>query len=276
MIFNIKEENWRKIGVYCITNLVNNKIYIGSTTTNFRHRYLQYKSGFLRKLDNQPVLYKAFRKYGFENFSFNIVCITSKEEAIVMEQFYIDKGVDYNSCLIAGSLQGLKHSLDSKTRTVTGAFHHSAKKIYQFDLNGNFVKEWGSVIDALKSLNKTKTGSSHITQCCIGNTVSAFGYKWSFTKTLINRIDKRSLPITEQKRSNMSKPRKKEGFKVKGLLSTNLNTGKNSKFDTIKQASEELLISENSIRNNLTKRSKAIKSKLNNNKYIFKWDIDTT
>lgn len=43
MIFNVKEEDCRKIGVYSITNNINNKLYVGSTTTNFKHRYLQYK-----------------------------------------------------------------------------------------------------------------------------------------------------------------------------------------------------------------------------------------
>ena len=65
MVFKVEKEHWRKIGVYCITNNINNKIYIGSTTTNFRHRFLQYRSGFIRKLDNQPILYRAFNKYGF-------------------------------------------------------------------------------------------------------------------------------------------------------------------------------------------------------------------
>lgn len=191
MIFNVKEEDCRKIGVYSITNNINNKFYVGSTTTNFKHRYLQYKSGFLRKLDNQPVLYRAFRKYGFDNFTFEILCITDKENALTMEQFYINKGVDYNSCLIAGSLSGFKHSDDSKTRTVNGGNHHCAKHIFQFTLDGIFIKEHLSIIEALKSIGKTKNGSSHLTQCCIGNTNSAFGFKWSFNNKVLNRLDKR-------------------------------------------------------------------------------------
>ena len=200
MIFKVENNNWRKIGVYCITNIINNKIYIGSTTTNFRHRYLQYCSGFKKELNNQPILYRAFRKYGFENFIFEIVCITTIENSLIMEQFYIDKGTDYNSCLIAGSLQGLKHSINSKTRTIKGGLHHCAKPIYQFTLDGEFIKKHESLIDAIKEIGKTKKGSSHLTQACIGKTYSAFGYRWSFDEALIvrdNRLGKHKIQITK-------------------------------------------------------------------------------
>lgn len=187
MVFNVVKENWRKTGVYCITNCINSKIYIGSTSVNFRHRYLQYQSGFKRNLDNQPILYRAFRKYGIDNFKFEVVSICSKEDCIITEQFYINKGTDYNSCLMAGSLLGFKHSVTSKTKTMVGGLHHCAKPIYQFNLTGELIKKHTSIIDALKAIYKTKNGSSHITQCCTGRVYSAFGYRWSFNDILINR-----------------------------------------------------------------------------------------
>ena len=187
MIFNIKEEDCRKIGVYSITNNINNKLYVGSTTTNFKHRYMQYKSGFLRKLDNQPVLYRAFRKYGFENFTFEILCITDKENALTMEQFYINKGVDYNSCLIAGSLAGFRHPYNSKTRMVRGGEHHCAIGIDMYSLEGEYIKSFDSITDAQESTNiKSK---SNISQCCKGKVFSAGGFRFSLKgKNLNNRI----------------------------------------------------------------------------------------
>lgn len=201
MLFEVENSDWRKTGVYCITNIVNNKIYIGSTSTNFRHRYLQYKSGFKRELDNQPVLYKAFKKYGFENFKFEILSICSKEDCIVTEQLYINKGTDYNSCLIAGSLLGFKHKKDSKTRTVIGGLHHTAKKVYQFTIDGEYIQEYGSIVDALKALNKSKKGSSHITEVCLGTLYSSFGFRWSFSKKLFvreNRLGKHKIRVLKE------------------------------------------------------------------------------
>lgn len=177
MEFKIEKENWRKIGVYCITNIINNKIYIGSTTTNFRHRYLQYCSAFKRKLKNQPILYRAFRKYGFENFKFELLCLCEKENALIMEQFYIDKGVDYNSCLIAGNLAGLKHSENSKTRTVVKGEHHSVIAVDMYSIEGKFIESFSSIIEAQEKIHiKSK---SNISQCCNGKVFSAGGYRWT-------------------------------------------------------------------------------------------------
>ena len=205
MLFKVEKSNWRKIGVYCITNLINKKIYIGSTTTNFRHRYLQYKSGFIRKLDNQPILYRAFRKYGFENFSFELICITSKENTLVMEQFYIDKGTDYNSCLIAGSLEGFKHPENSKTRTVVGGKHHSSKAVTKYDKKGNFIKTYASIIEACEDNNiKSK---SNIIQCCKGKVFTAGGFRWSYRNEKLvsrpNRKGKHKIKVFNESEENI-------------------------------------------------------------------------
>lgn len=187
MKLNIEKEDWTKTGVYKITNLINNKFYIGSTSNSFYNRYHQHISDY--KLDKKSIkiLYRAFDKYGFENFEFTILHICEKEECIKYEQQYIDLGTDYNCCPTAGSMLGYKHPEDSKTKTQIGELHHCAKKLYQFNKDGSFIKEYGSIIDALKELNKDKSGTSHITQCCLGEVYSAFGFRWSFAPELINR-----------------------------------------------------------------------------------------
>ena len=184
MIFTVNKEDERKTGVYCITNTINNKIYVGSTSANFRHRFLQYRSGFKRKLDNQPVLYRAFNKYGFDNFKFEVLCICSKEDCIKMEQFYIDKGVDYNCCLVAGSLLGLKHSKNSKTRTIIRGDHHDAVAVDKYSKTGKFISTYTSITGACEENNiKSK---SNIVCSCIGNVYSAGGFRWAYKGEKLN------------------------------------------------------------------------------------------
>ena len=142
-------------------------------------------------------MYKAFRKYGFENFTFEILCITDKENVLVMEQFYINKGVDYNSCLIAGSLSGFRHSEDSKTRTIIKGEHHSAKKVDMYSLQGDFIKTFDSILEAQE---ETKIKSkSNITQCCKGKVFSAGGFRWALygkeLKQRPNRLGKHKVAI---------------------------------------------------------------------------------
>lgn len=146
MEFKISKEDKNKTGVYCITNNINNKIYIGSTSTSFYSRYHQHKSDYLIGKKEIRILYRAFDKYGIDNFKFEIVAITAKEDCIKMEQFYIDKGVDYNCAMIAGSLLGLKHHANAKTRTVIGSKHHCAKKVFQFTLDSKKVNEFLTTI----------------------------------------------------------------------------------------------------------------------------------
>ena len=76
--------------IYKITNLVNGKIYIGQTihTLEWRKRkHLQCA----RKGENTN-LYKAIRKYGEDNFIFEVVCTTqNRDELNDLERYYIAK-----------------------------------------------------------------------------------------------------------------------------------------------------------------------------------------
>lgn len=59
-------------GIYKITNNVNGKCYIGQSI-DIEKRFSQHKSGNYRKLHINKRLYKAFEKYGINNFSFDII-----------------------------------------------------------------------------------------------------------------------------------------------------------------------------------------------------------
>lgn len=71
------------IGIYKITNKVNNKCYIGQSV-HIETRFEEHK----RCMDNKP-LYKAFKKYGIENFDFEVVEECIAEQLNDKEIFYI-------------------------------------------------------------------------------------------------------------------------------------------------------------------------------------------
>ena len=54
--------------IYKITNTLNNKIYIGQTVKSVQKRFTQHKNNSNKEYFSQIVLYKAFNKYGIENF----------------------------------------------------------------------------------------------------------------------------------------------------------------------------------------------------------------
>ena len=54
--------------VYKITNLNNQKVYIGVTVKSVQERWMEHMKASRREnIQNRP-LYKAMNKYGFENF----------------------------------------------------------------------------------------------------------------------------------------------------------------------------------------------------------------
>lgn len=55
------------------------------------------------------------------------------------------------------------------------------RKVYQYDLNGKFIKEWESLTQASKVGGKKAT-HSNIVACCQGKRKSAWGYRWSYNK----------------------------------------------------------------------------------------------
>lgn len=60
------------IGIYKITNVINGKVYIGQSS-NVERRFSQHKSPYEQERFSEKPLYRAFKKYGIENFTFEIL-----------------------------------------------------------------------------------------------------------------------------------------------------------------------------------------------------------
>lgn len=78
------------IGIYKITNLINNKCYIGQSI-HIEKRFAQHKSPYEIECNSDKPLYQAFKKYGIENFSFEILEECTQDELNDKEKFYIEK-----------------------------------------------------------------------------------------------------------------------------------------------------------------------------------------
>lgn len=78
-------------GIYCITCKSNGKRYIGQTFAGFENRWKQhYKTAFSNKnVDRDKPLYRSIRKYGWENFTKEILCECKPDQLDEKEQFYI-------------------------------------------------------------------------------------------------------------------------------------------------------------------------------------------
>ena len=139
-------------GVYCITNLINNKQYIGQTY-NLKYRWRTHRNSLKANRHHNKHLQYAWNKYGEDSFKFDIleycsVDLLDKREIYWIE-FYntIQKG--YN--LAEGGLgcRGYKHTEEelNKMRQI-----QKPKAVLQLDRNFNIIAEWQSASHAMKTL----------------------------------------------------------------------------------------------------------------------------
>jgi len=108
----IIEDNRDKSGIYRWKNNINGKTYIGSSI-NLSDRLLDYYQT-RNLLNNKTRIHNALLKYGYSNFTLEILEYCTKEEAISREQHYFDLlQPEYNILKIAGSSLGYKHREDT-------------------------------------------------------------------------------------------------------------------------------------------------------------------
>jgi group I intron endonuclease len=110
--------------IYKITNIKNNKCYIGVTSKkDVNERWAAHKSSIKRGI-GCPLLMKAFKKYGENSFKFEVLIICFDEDVFKFENEYIRK---YNSSSPNGynvvqggkigmSFLGMKHSEETKKK----------------------------------------------------------------------------------------------------------------------------------------------------------------
>jgi len=119
--------------IYKITNLVNNKIYIG------KHQTTDLNDGYL---GSGKLLRKAIDKYGVENFSKEILHVfdneedmNAKERELVTEEFVLQES-NYNLCVGGrGGWSYLNNSNKSKNTFENAAIQTKASSL------GNQTKE---------------------------------------------------------------------------------------------------------------------------------------
>ena len=75
--------------IYKITNKINNKCYIGQTVKNYQERFRQHQLNYTKDYFSQIVLYQAFKKYGIENFLFEVLEEIDKEKLDEREKYWI-------------------------------------------------------------------------------------------------------------------------------------------------------------------------------------------
>ncbi len=116
-----------KSGIYIIKNLINRKVYVGSSI-NIYHRKYTHFSCLKRNKHLNNYLQNAFNKYGKDNFEFYVLEFIEENKLIAREQYWIDyydatnRKIGYN---IAPLASGSKLSEETKkkiSKTIKDSF----------------------------------------------------------------------------------------------------------------------------------------------------------
>ena len=77
--------------IYCITNQINGKQYIGKTTQSITKRFKEHCQDYKKERNDKRPLYRAFNKYGIENFIVEKLIQCEPDELDSYEKLFIDK-----------------------------------------------------------------------------------------------------------------------------------------------------------------------------------------
>lgn len=159
--------------VYLTTNKINNKIYVGVHKTEDPNIFDGYIGNSINIFKANPELkhpkipfHKAVKKYGYNAFVRSTIQVfDSEEEALNLESLIVDENFiareDTYNIALGGGLPPLRN-----------------KVIYQYSLNGDFIREWESLVAVSKEYN---ISSNNIGIAATYKRTSA-NHLWSFIK----------------------------------------------------------------------------------------------
>lgn len=208
-------------GIYKITNKINKKAYIGASI-DIQRRWKEHKR-MLYKAD----IYDAFKKYGIDNFTFEVVELCQQEELNLKEKYWINF---YNT---------YKNGYNMTTGG-EGGFQKIGKKVVQYDLNGNFISIYESITYAERCLN-IPCKSSNITRVCQGKAYESNGYQWRYLNENIDYTQNiGKSPLKEKLKEGSKKGKLNRVYESKKVAQCDKDSHKIIKiFNSIKEASEE-------------------------------------
>lgn len=177
------------------------KMYIGMTKDALKKRF---GNGKLYK--GMP-FEKAINEFGWDNIEHGVLEYgLTKEEASEKEEYYINlyqtTNPEYGYNRATGGIHGKiygriitdemrqhmsaaqkGHPCSEEARLNMSLAHKGKpslrnKHVLQYDLDGNFIREFNSMTEVAKAFGK-KT-PTQISACCTGKTKTAYGYIWNY------------------------------------------------------------------------------------------------
>lgn len=220
--------------IYKVTNLINQKIYIGLTYRDIQTRWSEHKS----RANNGSTLYfhNAIRKYDLNNFYIEQIDEADGDTLKERERYWINYyksnnrefgynltnggdgnlQLDYNQIYelwnnnyaivqianelnidrstVRKILQDYKNF--SEQEAINRGLLYQSIKVNKYNLNGEFIATFNSLIEAG---NGDKVSAHSIGQCCSGKLQTALGYQWKYYNDTSNIYPAKNFKLYKRK-----------------------------------------------------------------------------
>jgi group I intron endonuclease len=260
-------------GIYKITN-PNGKVYIGKSK-NVLARYYKYSKLNCKK---QGVIYNSLKKYGPKNHKFDIIeecdILVLLEREIYYKEEFIKK-YTWNMALFCHLEDGnsgphtqsedsnvkrsrsLKEYWSNNPHPLLGIIRSSdfsekhCKPILQYDLDGNFIKEWVSQLEVYKILKVD------INNCLKKRNKTSGRYQWRYKGESIHLNIELVKPKKKRTKAHCNKiSLNKMGKGLKPILQLDLKGNVIKEWESQSKASKEMNLSISCINLCLSGRNK--------------------
>lgn len=202
-----------QIGIYCIRNTDNGKVYIGSSN-NLQRRLKDHKSELNKGIHVNDHLQKSWNLYGEDCFEFSVLEYCQETELLQREDFYIqkysslnpDKGYNLLSANRAIFSDSTKQKLSEAGKRPCS--EETKRKISESNKGRKFTEEHR------KKLSEAKKGT-HLSQKA-KEKVSAYQKSRPMTEERMRQIlqsqklaseSRKGVPITKEHRQKISELR---------------------------------------------------------------------
>lgn len=180
--------------IYCYTNIINGKKYVGKTINpKYRHaQHIKYSNNPEYRDSDMPI-HLAIEKYGIDNFNYEILEIVVAKDRYILdylldayEVVWIDKL--HSNVSNSGYNVSLGGSGMSRSK-----YHPNSKRVVKYSFDGIPLKTFNSVIDAARDVNVT---DSAIARVCNHKAFQSQGFIYAYEG---------ETPVLEREKKNIGK-----------------------------------------------------------------------
>lgn len=195
-----------KSGIYKITNLVNDKSYIGSSI-NIYNRKHTHSTKLKNNNHSNKHLQAAYIKYGSDEFIFEVLEYCEKDKLVERENYYINLiKPEYNTRIEAENNLGLACSENTKSlisQTLKEKYNkgeikaysqtHKQKEVEQYEMNGKYVTTYKSPKEAELTLGMS---AGDVSKAVKETSSHRYNYQWKYKNSEKEIRDHREIIVT--------------------------------------------------------------------------------